>query len=644
MRTRTVVVAALLALSSPAHAQDLTVKVKMRDGVKLATDVYLPKKKKGPWPTLLIRTPYGKSKLKTTGALYSNLGVMVVAQDMRGRFDSEGVDMVFSTDGDGKLKDGHDTMAYIVANKQYSNGLIATQGGSALGIVQYMQATAKPPGLKYMHPVVATPNLYQDGMFNGGVFRHSMVSGWLKGQKSTHFLKEIAKHPFEDSFWAPVQTGDQYGAVTAAGLHQGGWYDIFAQGTIDGWRGYQTKGGAGAKGQQKLLIGPWTHGGAGKQKQGQLTYPKNSTQPPNINAHQIMLNHHLKLGNPLVTKKPSDIPAVRYYVMGDVTNPKAPGNLWRSATSWPPAAAPVRYHLQPGGALAEACPSGGTTAYTFNPAAPSPTICGRNLVIAAGPCDQAKVEARKDVVVFSTPKLAQAVEVTGRVRVHLFVQIDQPDADLMVRLTDVYPGGKSMLLADGAARLASRGSTTKLKPLKAGELVEAVVDLWSTSVIFDKGHRIRVSVTSGNYPRFAVNKGNGKPYPAAIMGAGKPVKVTLHHSPARASYIELPNPARKPGSETKCGAPPKPDAGGPGIDSGGAAADSGGAAGDLAVAPDAAGGSDRAVATVDTGVGSVGGDDEGCSCRAGRGGGAGGGAAVLALLLIMCLVRRGRSG
>ena len=354
----------LMLLPSAASAQDLTLKVKMRDGISLATDVYLPKLKKGPWPTILIRTPYSKKNLKATGNLYTTFGIMVVIQDMRGRYDSEGTDLVFVADGDGKLKDGYDTMDYIVKNKLYSNGLIATQGGSALGIVQYMQATSKPPGLKYLYASVATPNLYQDAMFYGGVFRNSLVTGWLKGQKSLHFLKDIAKHPFEDSFWDSTQTKDQYGSVTAAGQHFGGWYDVFLQGNIDAWRGYQTQGGVGAKGQQKLIIGPWTHGGATKLKQGELTYPSNSIKPPHSDSHVVMLNHYLKVGLAAVKKKPSEIPAVRYYVMGDVSDAKAPGNVWRSATTWPPKGAAVRFHLQPGGLLAEACPpaSGGSSA------------------------------------------------------------------------------------------------------------------------------------------------------------------------------------------------------------------------------------------------------------------------------------------
>ena len=633
----TTLLASLLALpAAPAGAQTMTVMVKMRDGIKLSTDVYLPKKTKGPWPVLMWRTPYNKKNLKAPASLYPPYGVAVVTQDMRGRYASQGVDRVFTTDGDGKLKDGHDTMAWLVSQKQHCNGLIATTGGSALGIVQYMQATAKPPGLKLLNAAVATPNMYQDAMFYGGVFRNSLVTGWLKKQNSSHFLTLIAAHPYEDAFWASSQTADQYGAVTAAGVHTGGWYDIFLQGNIDAFRGYQHQGGAGARGQQKLILGPWTHGGMAKQKQGELTYPANSKvgKIPFPNTTLVMLNHHLKLKLATVKLKPANIPAVQYYVMGDVTAPKAPGNKWRTAKDWPPAAAPVRLHLQPGGLLAEACPpaSAAPTSYSAAPAKPTPTVCGGNLTIPAGPCDQSKkVEGRADVALFSTPKLQQPMEITGRVRAYLWVQIDRPDADLMVRLTDVYPSGKSMLIADGAARLAARGSTKGIKQIKAGEKVRAMVDLWSTSIIINKGHRLRAVVSSANFPRFASNRNNGKKYPQSVLGPGSKVKVSVLHQADAASYLELPDPTRAKGQITTCGGA-QPDAG---VSADLAAPGDTGPGAEAGAAPEAGGPADQGAgaeggAQVDAGQPDGGGD--GCSCAAGRAGA--GGAQLPGLLLL----------
>lgn len=551
-----VLLAAALAwgalLASTANGQSFSEMVEMRDGVNLATDVFLPPGE-GPWPAMLYRTPYGRDEFHGEAQWLNGAGIAMVTQDMRGRFDSEGVDMVFTTDGDGPLKDGYDTCAWLVG-QEWSDGLIGTSGGSARGIVQYMQSSADPPGLVVINPQVATPNLYQDAMFYGGVRRYALSHNWLEGQGSLHFEDELTNHPFEDEFWDSVQTHDQYGNVHVAGLHVGGWFDIFQQGTIDGYVGYQHDGGTGAAGNQMLVIGPWSHIQWGEQTQGELTFPPNSTEPPNPEAFEVLFNHFLELDHPGVDQVPDDIPNVQYYVMGDVDDAGAPGNQWRTADDWPPAAAPIRLHLQPGGGLAEACPAadGGTTSYVFDPEDPSPTICGANMTIDAGSCDQRSIEARDDVVVFETDVLAAPMEVTGRVYAHLFTDLDQPDADLNLRMTDVYPDGRSMLIADGAVRLATRGSTSGLTPLVSGEIVEGVVDLWSTSLIVNTGHRLRISVTSSNWPRFSVSHNNGLPYPESVEGDGAAVTVTIHHDGEYASYLEIPDPTRPVDDVTTC--------------------------------------------------------------------------------------------
>ena len=548
------ILAVLAAPTMLSRSREFTTMVEMRDGVRLATTVYLPPGD-GPFPVLLYRTPYDDAKYADMAATYTGAGIAVVTQDMRGRFESEGVFQVFTQDGDGELKDGFDTMQWIV-NQDWSNGLIATAGNSADGIVQYMEASANPPGLVLVEPMMATPNLYSDAIFYDGVRRYYLSHTWLEGNDMLYFEEEFARHPFEDRFWAPVQTYDQYGNVHAAGFHIAGWFDIFQNGNIEGYIGYQHEGGDGAAGQQKLIIGPWTHGTYESLTQGELTFPPNSLEPPYSieEVSDIMLNYYLQVNHPGIDKTPEDIPNVQYYVMGDVDDPDAPGNEWRTADDWPPDAAPVRLHLQPGGGLAEACPpgNGGTTSYVFDPEDPSPTICGNNMNLDAGSCDQRTVEARDDVVVFETDVLTAPMEITGRVVAHLFVEIDQPDADLMVRMTDVYPDGRSMLIADGALRLATRGSTTRLTPLKPGEVVEGVVDLWSTSLILNVGHRLRISVTSSNWPRFSVNQNNGLPYPESVAGEGAPVTVTLHHDGEYASYLEVPDPTRSADEITTC--------------------------------------------------------------------------------------------
>lgn len=526
--------------------------VPMRDGALLATDVYTPNGP-GPWPVLVFRTPYGREEFRPVVGPYLRAGVAVVSQDMRGRFDSEGVDMIFTTDADGALQDGYDTMEWVV-DQEWCDGQLATFGASARGIVQYMQAASDPPGLESMSIMVGTPNLYSDAMFHSGVFRHQLVHGWLEAQASEHFLESVDEHPYEDDFWAPVQTADAYGEVHVPALHVGGWYDIFDQGTVDGFVGYQHEGGEGAAGEQRLIMGPWTHGGLGNTGvQGELTYPEQSMEPPYPRAqiHQALAAS--AFGLDVSELDIDDVPTVQYYVMGAAGEPSAAGNEWRTADDWPPASAPIRLHLGDGGELAEACPGAPeTSSYVYDPQDPSPTICGANLTIDAGPCDQGDVEARADTLVFTTAPFASPVEVTGRLRAHLFVELDRPDTDLMVRLTDVYPDGRSMLVTDGAARVAARGSSTGIEPLVAGEVVEVEVDLFSTSIVFAAGHSLRISVTSSNWPRYEVNRNNGLEFAAMRQGESLPVEVTLHRGGDQASYVELPMPERAGEPVTTC--------------------------------------------------------------------------------------------
>ena len=594
--------AGVLSWPLAAGAQpDSTAMVAMRDSVELATDIYLPTGAE-PWPVVLIRTPYRKSGVQDTGNALSDNGIAVVVQDLRGRFASQGTDCIFRCDGN----DGFDTIAWVDA-QSWSDGHIVSYGGSAVGIVQYMAAAKAPPALTAMYTIVATPSLYDELFFHGGVLRQNMVESWLEAQGSSFFLTDIVAHPLADSFWAPVQTAPDFGDVTVPAVHLGGWYDIFGQGTIDAFVGYQHSGGVGAAGKQKLIMGPWGHG-IPAQTVGELTYPASAADiPGGLDALLLLwLQHYLGVA---VNQSAIDaIPAVQYYVMGDVDDSAAPGNEWRTATAWPLPAAPIRLHLQPDGTLAEACPAGppATSGYSYDPADPSPTIGGANLFLAAGPHDQRSIEARDDVVVFETPVLAAPLEITGRIMAHVWVEIDTVDADLMVRLSDVYPDGRSMLISDGAARLALRGTNDTLTPLSAGEIVEAVVDLWSTSIVIAAGHRLRVSITSSNSPRFFANPNDGTSYGGSATP--RTVVVRLFHDIAHPSYLELPDPGRDSAEVTIC-APAAADAG-PGLADGGIGGDAGASF-----------------------------DDAGGCCRVGNDSGASS-SVWLGLLLFLCWVRR----
>jgi len=470
--------------------------VPMRDGVNLATDVYLSKTSTQPHGAILIRTPYNKNQLILLGTNWAQSGWPTIGQDMRGRFASEGNDTVFRNE----QTDGPDTLAWI-ATQPWSNGKVATFGGSALGITQYLTAGANPPQLACQYIQVATPNLYKHAMYPGGEFRKNLVEEWLRGQGQEAYamLPELWAHEnYTLDYWTNVSLDDNWQDVNVPAIHIGGWYDIFTQGTIDGFLGYQHLGGPGAVGKSKLILGPWTHGGAGTRKQGELTYPSNSVDNFSQALFWQMVNEYTMDG-------PTDFdrwPAVTYYVMGDVDNPNASGNEWRTADDWPIPFTEQAWYLQTNDSLLPMPPAATYQfTYAYTPSNPVPTRGGGNLLIPAGPYDQRLVENRSDVLVFTSPVLQHPYEATGAIKARLFVSSNCPDTDITVKLTDVYPDGRSMLITDGILRMRYRNGCDHWEFMEPGTIYQVDVDLWSTSYVWNTGHQIRVAISSSNYPR-----------------------------------------------------------------------------------------------------------------------------------------------
>jgi len=413
---------------------------------------------------------------------------------MRRRFASQGIDTVFKNEH----TDGPDTLTWI-ANQTWSNGKIATFGGSALGITQYLTAGANPPQLACQYIQVAAPNLYKYAMYPGGEFRKNLIEEWVKGQNSTYILPELWAHEnYTLDYWTNVSLDDNWEDVNVPAIHIGGWYDIFTQGTIDGFLGYQHHGGPEARGKSKLIIGPWTHGGAFTTNQGELTYPVNSVD----NFSQTLF---WKMVNEYTMNSSTDFdswPAVTYYVMGDVNDSNASGNEWRYADDWPIPSTERAWFFQADGTLQTMIPVDTKLfTYVYNPTHPVPTIGGGNLNIPAGPYDQRPVENRSDEIVFTSPMLQQPYEATGSIKARLFVSSDCPDTDFTVKLTDVYPDGRSMLITDGILRMRNRNGTDHWELMNPGMVYQVDVDLWSTSYIWNTGHQIRVDISSSNYPR-----------------------------------------------------------------------------------------------------------------------------------------------
>lgn len=510
---------AVLRLSIALEAAVQTQMVPMRDGVKLATDVYVPEGT-GPWPVIFLRFPYNKGLGAGVGPEANRKGYVFVAQDTRGRFASEGENLPFDADGqaDGKW-DGYDSAEWI-AKQPWCNGRIGTWGGSAGAITQYFLAGTGQSNIVSQHLTVGTTSLFRESIYRGGIFRKAMVEDWIRSTKFASNALELwtTNYPFT-SYWKQREAVGHYDRINAAGVHIGGWFDIFAQATVDAFLGYQEKAGPGARQHQKLVMGPWTHGVL-QDKAGDLTFPGGKKPPGDIHDSWKWFAATLKGEANGIT----ELPAVTYYVMGAAGEEGAPGNTWRTASAWPPVATqPRTLHLRPDRSAAFDAPgTAGSLQYTSDPANPVPSLGGYELTIPAGPKDQRSIESRPDLLVFTTEPLEAPLEVTGNILARMRLRCSTPDTDLVVRVCDVYPDGRSMGICEGALRLRFRDGLEQPRWITPGEIVTASVNAWPTSMIFNKGHRLRVHVASSSAPALEPNRQNsdaprtGEPRTATI--------------------------------------------------------------------------------------------------------------------------------
>lgn len=500
----------LICFSSVALSQTppvQTTMVSMRDGVALATDVYLADGE-GPFPVVLTRTYYPRGMGGAFGAGFTGKGMAFVIQDNRGRGDSEGEDRVFEDDGWGERQDGVDTVNWI-REQEWCNGHVGTFGMSALGVTQYLLSGT---GVDLDAQVIwaGSSDFYGQLSYRGGVFRKSMIEGWTAANQSSHIVPEWKAHPALDEFWRGFDSDARAAKATAPTLHIGGWWDIFAQGTIDAFLARQHHGGPGAKGAQRLVMGAWTHGGAPDDKAGELPLMENWKFDFN-GASIAFLDHWLLDGESEIAEGP----AVRYYTLGDTADPEAPGNEWRTADDWPPfETEETPLYLHAGGLLREG-PSraNAVLTYTYDPANPCPTQGGVNLLLPSGSFDQRNLAERPDVLAFATDPLEAPLEITGRVKVRLFVSSDAPDTDFTAKLLDIYPDGRAMSMIDGIQRAKYRNGFESADPLPAGTVGEIEIDLWSISLIVNAGHRIGLHISSSNYPAYEINPNTGEDFP-----------------------------------------------------------------------------------------------------------------------------------
>jgi predicted acyl esterase len=489
-----------------AHTEEFAT---LRDGVKLAANVYKPEGK-GPWPVVMTRTPYLKDGMYGNGSAskkYTDAGYVFVVQDVRGKGHSQGEYRPFVDD----RNDGFDSVEWA-AKQMWSNGKVGLSGASAMGITANLAASAAPPSLKAAYVIVAPHSRFQEVTFMGGVLKDKDTVGWMQGQGAGDQVPALAKRVIWDARWQEVEYHTHLDQVKIPMYNSGGWYDIFNIGNLKNFTYLQNHGAPGAKGNQKLSMMPIGHGPLS----GDMEYPNGGDlmrSPNGAGPDQELrwFDYWLKGIDNGIMKEPP----VHYYRMAAARKGNAdPRNVILTADNWPVKATTTRYYLQNGLVLSTAAPTANDAkqSYKFDPQNPVKTVGGANLTFERGPMDQRAVGEREDYLRFSTPVLTQDVAITGPVSAELWVATDGPDTDFMAKLVDVYPDGYEALVLDAPIRARYRDGRMKssdVKMMTPGKPEKVVIDLWATSLLFEKGHRIALHVTSSNAPRFDVNDNSG---------------------------------------------------------------------------------------------------------------------------------------
>lgn len=549
--------------------------VTMSDGVKLFADIYMPAAP-GRYPTLVTRTPYGVQRdgVHEMMVKFAQHGYAVVVQDVRGRYESEGKWEPFRDEA----KDGYETIEWAAA-QPFSNGKVATQGGSYVGHNQWAAASKNPPHLVAAFPSLASTNIYANWMTMGGAFRLSFNYGWgvvrmpnrimlpqfwhtenympeymkydnilmnlpLKeadvmneGSVVQHY-RDWIKHESYDEYWKSISDEERLNKISVPVHTLGGWFDIFIMGTINGYVGMKNHGATPeARAGARMIIGPWGHGPT--QSYGGMDF----TPDAFIDMFELQLrfyDYYLKgIKNGLDLDKP-----VQLFYMGI--------NKWRGESDWPiPGTQYREWYLSSNGSansirgdgtLSIAKPvKGGVDTYLYNPQNPVPTTGGNNCCgtpTAAGPADQRPLERREDILIYTSGFLEESITIAGPVKMKLHAATDGTDTDWMIKLIDVYPNGYSMPVAEGILRARFRNGLDKINLLTPNQVYEYEIELTGTANVFQPGHRIRVDITSSNFPQFDRNPNTGEP-----LGSSSKMRVArqiVYHGDNHLSQIILP--------------------------------------------------------------------------------------------------------
>ncbi|AFM17700.1 putative hydrolase, CocE/NonD family [Mycolicibacterium chubuense NBB4] len=575
------------------------VPARMRDGTVLRADVYRPRTGRRV-PVILMRTQYGKDGAQVEPSRYQSPDwfashcYLVVVQDIRGQGRSGGVFSEFTND----QTDGYDSVEWA-AGLPGSNGKVGMYGSSYVGATQWLAAVTAPPHLVTIVPANTASDYYDGWTYEGGEFRLGFVQPWAIGAIATTaainrgdgqalaLLKaaqadptrwldfrpfkdlpplqpgnpavapwyfDWIRHSTRDDFWRQFSIRDRYSSVTVPVMHFEGWYDAFLAGGIENFAGMTAHGGTPeARRNQRLIIGPWDHISWGRATSEPAPLLKDIGPGADSPINEMMLawyDHFLKgVDNGMSTG-----PRVDYFVMG--------ANVWRSSTSWPlPQTRWTTYYLAGAGGIADRngalqlTPPGDQPpdTFTYDPAYPAPSLGGHSCCGALsgpqGPYDQTPVEQRSDVLVYSSDPVSEDTEVTGPVTVDLWAQSSAPDTDFTAKLAVVHPDGAVVNLNDGIIRTAFRDSLSAPRPTVPNQPYRYRIAVWPTSYEFRRGDRIRVEVSSSDYPQFAPNPNTGAPF--GQDAEVRPATQTILHDRAHPSAITLPViPAAGRGSDT----------------------------------------------------------------------------------------------
>jgi putative CocE/NonD family hydrolase len=541
--------------------------VAMRDGVRLSADLYLPEGD-GPFPTVLMRTPYDNSQpgVEQHARRLADAGFAVVTQDARGRFDSEGAYEPFRNEHD----DGFDTQQWIGA-QPWSTGRIGMTGGSYDGWVQWSSATRGSPHLSAIVPSVMATELHPGLVYRGGALNLGVLLTWgtrtsgrtrqrldnqdwveqfrvlpvseaanAVGTDVPHW-RDWIEHEGRDAWWDQLTLDPRFSGARAAALVLGGWYDLYSSDTFTSWEAYRTRGGGDAP-ASRVIVGPWPHALSLSPVTGGVDFGDGSML--DLATLEVRWFERWLRG---VDNGVDREPPVKVFLMG--------ANEWRDSATWPlPGTEPQPWYLHSDGGANTVIGDGRLSprrpdahepadAYVYDPRYPVPTRGGPNCcqpeIIPWGPYDQRDVEMRPDVLVYTSEPLERDLVVAGPIRVVLYASSDAADTDWTAKLVDVRPSGFAMNLCDGIARARWRhgGATPQL--LEPGLVERYEIDLMVTGNAFLAGHRIRVEISSSNFPRFDRNANTG----ALLREASTDLRAarqTVLHTAEHPSHLILP--------------------------------------------------------------------------------------------------------